>query len=60
MRGKPNHVIRNVGSMGSAGSVNILYIPYIPHVPTFTIGRRWIYKGAQSLPLDSSLLYSEF
>ena len=44
MRGKPNHVIRNVGSMGSVKSVNIPYIPYIPHVPTFTMGRRWIYK----------------
>ena len=44
MRGKPNHVIRNVGSVGSAGSVDIPYIPYIPHIPTFTIGRRWIYK----------------
>ena len=44
MRGKPNHVIRNVGSMGSVGSIDIPYIPYIPHVPTFTIERRWIYK----------------
>ena len=38
MRGKPNHVIRNVGSVGSVGSIDISYIPYIPHVPTFTIG----------------------
>jgi hypothetical protein len=44
MRGKPNHVIRNIGSIGSVGSINIPYIPHIPHVPTFTIGRRWIYK----------------
>ena len=44
MRGKPNHIIRNMGSIGSVKSIDILYIPYIPHVPTFTIGRRWIYK----------------
>ena len=44
MRGKPNYIIRNVGSVGSVGSVNIPYIPYIPHVPTFTMERRWIYK----------------
>ena len=44
MRGKPNHVIRNVGSAGSVGFIDIPYIPHVPHVPTFTIGRRWIYK----------------
>ena len=44
IRGKPNHIIRNVGSIGSIKSVNIPYIPYIPHVPTITIGRRGIYK----------------
>ena len=44
MRGKPNYIIRNVGSMGSVKSVNIPYIPYVPHVLTFTMGRRWIYK----------------
>ena len=44
MRGKPNHIIRNMGSVGSVKSINIPYIPHVPHVPTFTMGRRWIYK----------------
>ena len=48
MRGKPNYIIRNAGSVGSVGSVDILYVPHIPHVPTFTIGRRWIYKELSS------------
>ena len=38
MRGKLNHIIRNIGSVGSVGSMDMPYIPYIPHVPTFTIG----------------------
>ena len=38
IRGKPNHIIRNIGSVGSIKSINIPYIPYIPHIPTFTIG----------------------
>ena len=38
MRGKPNYMIRNVGSVESVGSVDIPYIPYIPHIPTFTMG----------------------
>ena len=38
MRGKPNHVIRNVGPIKSVGSVDVPYIPHIPHVPTFTMG----------------------
>ena len=37
MRGKPNYIIKNIGSMGSIKSINIPYIPYIPHIPTFTI-----------------------
>ena len=44
MRGKPNYIIKNVGSIGSVKSVNILYILYIPYIPTFTMGRKWIYK----------------
>ena len=48
MRGKPNHVIRNMGSVGSVESINIPYVLYIPHVPTFTMGRRWIYKELSS------------
>ena len=46
MRGKlkPNHVIRNVGSMGSVKSIDIPHIPHVPHIPPFTMGRRWIYK----------------
>ena len=41
IRGKPNHMIKNIGSVGSVKSIDI---PHVPHVPTFTIGRRWIYK----------------
>ena len=44
IRGKPNHVIRNIGSIKSVRSVDKPYIPHVPHVPTFTMGRRWIYK----------------
>ena len=46
IRGKPNHVIRNVGSVGSVGSINIFYVPYIPHVPTFTMGGVMYLKSA--------------
>ena len=41
IRGKPNHMIRNMGSMGSMGSINIPHVPHVPHVPhipTFTMG----------------------
>ena len=38
MRGKLNHIIRNMGSIEFVKSINIPYIPYVPHVPTFTIG----------------------
>ena len=44
IRGKPSHVIKNMGSIRSVKSIDIPYIPYIPHIPTFTIKRRWIYK----------------
>ena len=38
IRGKPNHVIRNMGSIESVNSIDIPHVPYIPYIPTFTMG----------------------